>query len=254
MRKVIYLLGIILLAIALLTYHLYGVIPTLIVIISIIISLILSDAINASGIDMKIFKKNKEDFKILDETMLTDSRCPEIIMTGFLGTKFIIPKFLIEEFRKNTTSDDENTRNEARKALDIVSRLRENENLRIEIVSTKQKEQDKKQSIIDIAKETSSQVVTYDYSITKLGIINGVKVLNINDLQISLKQAFLPGDEFTVFVMKEGKDKNQGVGYLEDGTMVVVDNGSSYIGRKVNVVVQSVLKNSNSKIIFTKVK
>lgn len=254
MKKFVYILLATIIILILITYYLYGLTPTVIFLIGIIIALVMADAMRTAGIDINIFKKYNQDIKLLDATMLTDSRCLDIVMTGFLGNKFIIPKFLIEDFQKKTNSTDDNIKNESRKALDTISRLRENENLKIEIIETQQSVVDHNQALIDIAKKTSSQIVTLDYNITKLGLINGVKVLNVNELYLSLKQAFLPGDEITVFVMKEGKDKNQGVGYLEDGTMIVIDNGYPYIGKKVNVLVQSILKNSNGKIIFTKVK
>ncbi|MCX7911114.1 MAG: TRAM domain-containing protein, partial [Endomicrobia bacterium] len=166
---------------------------------------------------------------------------------------FIIPKFLIEDFQKKTNVNDEHIRNLSRKALDIISRLRENENIKIEILDIP-KLTNYKDNLIQLAKQEHAQIITFDYEITKLGLIYGIKTLNLTELSISLKQAFLPGDELTVFVMKEGKDKNQGVAYLEDGTMVVVENGYSYIGKKTDVIVQSILKNSNGKIIFTKAK
>lgn len=254
MKKFIYLCGVLLLALVITAYHLYGPTSSALLVTSIIISLILSDAINATGGQIGIFKRKKDDRKLLDVTVLTDSRCLDIIMTGFLGNRFIIPKFLIDELHKKAKSEDEYLKNEARRALDIITRLKENDKLSIEISKEAPSNPDLKQAIIEMAKRRGLEVVTFDYSITKLGIINDVKVLNINDLYLSLKQTYLPGDELTVFVVKEGKEKNQGVGYLEDGTMVVVDNGYQYIGKKVNVLVQSILKSSNGKIIFTRIK
>ncbi|MGC8867694.1 MAG: TRAM domain-containing protein [Elusimicrobiales bacterium] len=200
------------------------------------------------------FFSQKEDAKILDATILSDPRCLDIISTGFLGSKFIIPKSVIEDFQKKASFNDERIKNDARRALDIIARLKENEKISVRVENTVAVENPSDSPLIDMAKKFNSEIVTSDYEITKVGLINGVKVLNIHDLQLSLRQSFLPGDEMTIFVVKEGKDRNQGVGYLDDGTMVVIENGYFHIGKKVEVIVQSVLKNPNSKIIFAKLK
>lgn len=243
-----------LIGIIILSFFKFGIYSLIITITASFLTLILYDILRSYGLSFKIFQDKDKDTKILDITILTDSRCPDIITTGFLGYKFIIPKFLIEKLQKETTSPDEKKRNESRKALDIISRLRENEKLKIEIKNPKKLYQDYQDSLIELAKETKSQIITSDYEITKKGLINNLIVLNLNELYLSLKQAFLPGDEINVFILKEGKDKNQGVAYLDDGTMIVVENGCNYIGKKVDVIVQSILKNSTGKIIFTKIK
>lgn len=247
-------LSILLLGLIALSFLKFGIYPTIITIITSFLTLILYDILKSYGLGFELFENKEKNTKILDITILTDSRCPDIITTGFLGYKFIIPKFLIEKLQKETTSADEKKRNESRKALDIISRLRENEKLKIEIKNPKKLSQNYHDCLIELAKETKSQIITSDYEITKRGLIDGLTVLNINELNLSLKQAFLPGDEINVFILKEGKDKNQGVAYLEDGTMIVVENGYHYIGKKVDVIVQSILKNSTGKIIFTKIK
>jgi uncharacterized protein YacL len=107
---------------------------------------------------------------------------------------------------------------------------------------------------VKIAKELSANIVTTDFNINKLAALENVTALNINDLSLALKPVVLPGEDMSIFIMKEGKEKEQGVGYLDDGTMVVVENGKEYIGKKMDVVVQSILQTSQGRIIFTRIK
>ncbi len=254
MRKFAYFLVVVSVLLLILVFYLYGFKAGMIAAAAVVFAFLFAQAIQSSEKSFTFFHTKKDDAAILDSTILSDPRCIDIIASGFLGYKFIIPKNIIEEFQKKASSGDEKLKNEARRGLDIIARLRENEEINVRIEKPVSIENPTGLPIIDMAKKFSSKVITCNYEVTKVGLINGVKVLNINDLQLSLRQSFLPGDNITIFILKEGKDKNQGVGYLDDGTMVVVENGSSYIGKRVEVTVQSVLKNPNGKIIFTKIK
>lgn len=252
MKRLAYMLAVITLITVIYTFYKYGIYAGLITSVTAVFSFIVAQMLYASE-SFVIFAKN-EGVKILDFSLLSDPRCPDIISSGFFGNNFIIPKFIIEEFQKKASSDDEKAKNEARRGLDIIARLKENDRIKIRIEEPPKLKNSSGSPLIDMAVKTNSEIVTLDYEITKLGMINNVKILNVNDLQISLRQSFLPGDEFSIFVMKEGKDPNQGVGYLDDGTMVVIEKGNNYIGKKINVIVQSVLKNTSGKIIFTRLK
>lgn len=253
-KPILLIIPLVFISMLILTLIKFGTFHLILTLFTSFLAILLYDILNSYGFNLSIFKNEEKNKKILDMTILKDSRCPDIISTGFLGQHFIIPKILVEELQKDASSTQEKVRNEARKALDIISRLRENEKLKIEIKNPKNPTTNYYDSIINLAKETNAQIITSDYEITKRGLMAGVTVLNINELHLSLKQAFLPGDEISVFILKEGKDKNQGIAYLEDGTMIVIENGYHYIGKKVEVIVQSILKSSTGKIIFTKIK
>jgi uncharacterized protein YacL len=142
-----------------------------------------------------------------------------------------------------------------RRGLDILSRLQEMKTLPFKVIDRDMKEiGDISVKTINVAKELKASVVTVDFNINKMGSIENISVLNINDLSLALKPVVLPGEEMSIFVMKEGKEKEQGIGYLDDGTMVVVEDGRDFIGKKIDTVVQSILQTSQGRIIFTRTK
>jgi uncharacterized protein YacL len=136
-----------------------------------------------------------------------------------------------------------------------LSRLQEMKTLPFKVIDRDMKEiGDISVKTINVAKELKASVVTVDFNINKMGSIENISVLNINDLSLALKPVVLPGEEMSIFVMKEGKEKEQGIGYLDDGTMVVVEDGRDFIGKKIDTVVQSILQTSQGRIIFTRTK
>ena len=152
-------------------------------------------------------------------------------------------------------SRDSISRAKGRRGLDILARLQESKDIPFKIIDREVDDiDDNSLKLIKIAKELGCSVVTADFNINKLGSLENVPVLNINDLSTSLKPVVLPGEEMSIFTMKDGKEKDQGVGYLDDGTMVVLEDGRQHIGKKVNVIVQSILQTSQGRIIFTRVK
>ncbi len=193
--------------------------------------------------------------KILDTSVIIDGRILDIIKTGFLEGDIIIPEFVLVELRHIADSADSLKRNRGRRGLDILNKIQTEYG--VEIFNTEQEkilegipEVDVK--LLKLAEKMNGSVVTNDYNLNKVASIQGVKVLNINELANAIKPIVLPGEEMQVFVVKEGKDQSQGVGYLDDGTMIVVENGRKLIGKNVNALVTSVLQTSAGRMIFVK--
>ena len=195
----------------------------------------------------------KEEFVILDTSVIIDGRIADICNTRFLEGKFIVPRFVLKELQQVADSSDSLKRARGRRGLDILGKLQKNPNIDIKIHNEdfpQIKEVDAK--IVNLAKVLSAKVFTNDYNLNKIAEIQGVKVLNVNELANALRPVVLPGEVLDIRLIKEGKEYNQGVGYLEDGTMVVVDNGRRLIGQNVRVLVGSVLQTAAGRMIFGK--
>ena len=195
----------------------------------------------------------KEEFVILDTSVIIDGRIADICNTRFLEGKFIVPRFVLRELQQVADSSDSLKRARGRRGLDILGKLQKNPNIDIKIHNEdfpQIKEVDAK--IVNLAKVLSAKVFTNDYNLNKIAEIQGVKVLNVNELANALRPVVLPGEVLDIRLIKEGKEYNQGVGYLEDGTMVVVDNGRRLIGQNVRVLVGSVLQTAAGRMIFGK--
>ncbi|MGI8545576.1 MAG: PIN/TRAM domain-containing protein [Aridibacter sp.] len=196
-------------------------------------------------------KNVKKDYKILDTSVIIDGRIADVAETGFLGGTLIIPQFILTELQQVADSADSSKRQRGRRGLDMLQRLRNNSSLDIQIVETdfpKVKEVDLK--LIELGQQLDGVVVTNDFNLNKVSELRGVSVLNINELANALKPVVLPGEAMKVFILKEGKEYNQGVAYLEDGTMVVVDNARKLIGNSAEIAVTSVLQTTAGKMIF----
>ncbi len=193
----------------------------------------------------------KRDYKILDTSVIIDGRIADVAETGFLGGTLVIPHFVLRELQQVADSPDSSKRQRGRRGLDMLQRLRNNSNLDIQIVENDYpnvKEVDLK--LIELGKEMDAVIVTNDFNLNKVSQLRGVSVLNINELANTLKPVVLPGEAMKVFILKEGKEFNQGVAYLDDGTMVVVDNARKLIGKNAEVAVTSVLQTTAGKMIF----
>lgn len=200
-------------------------------------------------------KKVGRTMKLLDLSCVIDGRILDICETGFISGSLIVPRFILDHLHKLTEASDPMEKAKGRRGLDILARLQETKALPFKIIDREIKEiNDISAKTVRIAKELKCSIITVDFNINKLGALENVPVLNVNDLSAALKPVVLPGEDMQIFVMKEGKEKTQGVGYLDDGTMVVVEDGRDCIGRKMDVVVQSILQTSQGRIIFTKVK
>ncbi len=196
-------------------------------------------------------KNLKRDYKILDTSVIIDGRIADVAETGFLGGTLIIPHFILAELQQVADSADSSKRQRGRRGLDMLQRLRNNSNLDIQIVETDfpaVKEVDLK--LIELGKQLDAVIVTNDFNLNKVSQLRGVMVLNINELANALKPVVLPGEAMRVFVLKEGKEYNQGVAYLDDGTMVVIDNARRLIGKTTDIAVTSVLQTTAGKMIF----
>jgi uncharacterized protein YacL len=193
----------------------------------------------------------KRDYKVLDTSVIIDGRIADVAETGFLGGTLIIPQFILTELQQVADSPDSSKRQRGRRGLDMLQRLRNNSKIDIQIIETDYpavKEVDLK--LIELGKELEAVIITNDFNLNKVSQLRGVQVLNVNELANALKPVVLPGEAMRVFVLKEGKEYNQGVAYLDDGTMVVIDNARRLIGKTADIAVTSVLQTTAGKMIF----
>jgi uncharacterized protein YacL len=191
--------------------------------------------------------------KILDTSVLIDGRISDIAESGFLEGKLIVPQFVLHELQGIADSSDAAKRNRGRRGLDIVQRLQKMPRIYLEISNENFpaiREVDLK--LIELAKARVAKIVTNDFNLNKVAQVQGVEVLNTNELANALRPVVLPGETMRVFILKEGKEYNQGVAYLDDGTMVVVDNARRLISKNIDIVVTSVLQTTAGKMIFGK--
>jgi uncharacterized protein YacL len=198
-------------------------------------------------------KQGKKSYKILDTSVIIDGRIADIAETGFLDGIIVTPQFVLRELQLVADSADSLKRNRGRRGLDILQRLQKTPSLQIQIVEDDfpaVREVDLK--LIELAKLYDGKIITNDFNLNKVAQLQGVAVLNINELANSLKPIVLPGETMRVFILKEGKEYNQGVAYLDDGTMVVVDNARKMIGKTIDISVTSVLQTTAGKMIFGK--
>jgi uncharacterized protein YacL len=196
-------------------------------------------------------KGEKKSYKILDTSVIIDGRIADLTETGFIEGTIVVPQFVLRELQHIADSPDSLKRNRGRRGIEILQRMQKKPDLNVtitEIDFPDIPEVDMK--LIELAKQLDAKIVTNDYNLNKIAQLQGVHVLNINELASSLRPVVLPGETMKVFILKEGKEYNQGVAYLDDGTMVVVDNARKLIGRNVEVVVTSVLQTTVGKMIF----
>jgi uncharacterized protein YacL len=196
-------------------------------------------------------KASRRDLKVLDTSVIIDGRIADVAETGFLTGTLIIPQFILRELQQVADSPDSSKRQRGRRGLDMLNRLQNNSSLDIQIVETDfpaVREVDLK--LIELGKQIDAVIVTNDFNLNKVAQLRGVNVLNINELANALKPVVLPGEAMRVFILKEGKEYNQGVAYLDDGTMVVVDNARRLIGKNADIAVTSVLQTTAGKMIF----
>ncbi|MEI8216966.1 MAG: PIN/TRAM domain-containing protein [Eubacteriales bacterium] len=195
--------------------------------------------------------------KILDTSVIIDGRIADILKTGFIEGLIVIPEFVLVELRHVADSSDNLKRNRGRRGLDILNKMQKEHGIEIYNTGSERAldefpEVDVK--LIKLAQIMGGKVVTNDYNLNKVAMIRGVDVLNINDLANALKPVVLPGEEMTLTLIKEGKENNQAIAYLDDGTMIVVEDGKRLIGEEIEVIVTSVLQTSAGRMIFGKPK
>lgn len=193
--------------------------------------------------------------KILDTSVIIDGRIADVIQTSFLEGTIIIPQFILGELQHIADSSDVLKRNRGRRGLDILNRIQKELDIHVEIFEgdfDEIAEVDSK--LVKLAQVKDGIVVTNDFNLNKVCDFQGVPVLNINDLANAVKPVVLPGEELAVQVIKDGKEQKQGVAYLDDGTMIVVEDGRDFIGKTIDVTITSVLQTSAGRMIFAKPK
>ncbi|WP_459503702.1 PIN domain-containing protein [Bacillus sp. C1] len=198
-------------------------------------------------------EESSAHWKILDTSVIIDGRIADICQTKFLEGTIVIPQFVLEELQHIADSSDALKRNRGRRGLDILNRIQKEMPIPVEIYEGDFEDiQEVDSKLVKLAKITGGTVVTNDFNLNKVSELQGVTVLNINDLANAIKPVVLPGEELSVYVVKDGKEQNQGVAYLDDGTMIVVEDGREYVGSQLNVLVTSVLQTSAGRMIFAK--
>lgn len=211
--------------------------------------------VTKKAIKEKASVKEDTTAKVLDTSVIIDGRVKEIALAGFLEGKLIVPVFVLEELQHIADSADSLKRNRGRRGLDILKAMQDSPEFDIEIFKGKYediKEVDSK--LLKLTQELNGKIVTNDYNLNKVAVLQNIPVLNINELANAVKPVFLPGEEMDVAIVKEGKEHSQGLGYLDDGTMIVVENGKKYLGETITVIVTSILQTSAGKMIFAKPK
>ncbi|HBB66772.1 MAG: hypothetical protein A2X28_05075 [Elusimicrobia bacterium GWA2_56_46] len=200
-------------------------------------------------------KRSGRSIKLLDLSAIVDGRIMDICETHFITGSVVTPRFIVQELHALADSKEHIQRAKGRRGLDILARLQESKAVPFKILDRDIRDiKENGIKLVHIAKELGAFVVTTDFNINKLAALENVPALNIHDLSIALKPVVLPGEDMPIFIMKEGKEKEQGIGYLDDGTMIVVEDGREFVGKKVDAVVQSILQTSQGRIVFTRVK
>jgi len=191
--------------------------------------------------------------KILDTSCIIDGRIECLLKTGFLEGNIIVPKFVLQELQNLADNSNDQKRIRGRRGLDILNRIQGDFPERIIIRDTNYEELDTVDAkLVLLTQEINGILLTNDYNLSKVANLQGVSILNVNDLAQSLRPLYLPGDNLDLKIIKQGKEPEQGIGYLDDGTMVVVDEGHSYVGGEIQVIVTSSLQTSAGRMIFAK--
>lgn len=199
--------------------------------------------------------KEISDYRILDTSVIIDGRIADIADTGFLEGNLMVPRFVLDELQYIADSSDSMKRARGRRGLDILNRMQRSNGIYIDVVDhdfPKIKGVDAK--LVALAKKTNGKIITNDFNLNKVAELQGIKILNVNELANALKPVVLPGELMTVKIIKDGKEPGQGVAYLDDGTMIIVDNAQKYQGMNVEALVTSVLQTTAGRMIFSELK
>ncbi|MBQ6426313.1 MAG: TRAM domain-containing protein [Clostridia bacterium] len=201
----------------------------------------------------KSSKGSRARAKVLDTSVIIDGRIYDICKTGFLEGDLIVPEFVLKELRHIADSSDPIKRNRGRRGLDIIKHMRETAAGQVIISETDYEDiEEVDLKLLKLAQESDGILVTNDYNLNKVATVQEVDVLNINDLANAVKPILLPGEEISLAIVKEGKENGQGIGYLEDGTMVIVDGGKQCIGEERKITITSALQTSAGRMVFAK--
>lgn len=192
--------------------------------------------------------------KVADLTALIDGRIVDLCEINFLSGVIVLPVFVMDELNKMASSNDPLERAKGRRGLDVATRLQELKEITVRITNKNAKGATLEERVVKLAKSLDGEVVTLDFNVNKAAVLQNVIALNIADLATALKPVVLPGENMSLFIMKDGKEKEQGIGYLDDGTMVVVEDGRKHIGKRAEVSVYSILQTSSGRMIFARTK
>jgi len=193
--------------------------------------------------------------KILDTSVIIDGRITDVCEAGFIDGTLIVPQFVLGELQQIADSADTLRRNRGKRGFDVLQRLQRSPKVKVEITDADFSHvRDVDRKLIELGKTLGAKVLTNDYNLNKMAELSGVPVLNVNELANALKPVVLPGEAMRVQVVREGKEAGQGVAYLDDGTMVVVDHGRRYLGQATDVIVTSVLQTTAGRMIFTRLR
>ncbi|MCR5833346.1 MAG: PIN/TRAM domain-containing protein [Selenomonadaceae bacterium] len=202
---------------------------------------------------VKLQEDNDKNYKLLDTNVIIDGRIADICKTGFLEGTLLIPVFVLEELQHIADSSDTLRRVRGRRGLDILQKIREDAELEVEVMNVDFDEvQEVDSKLVRLAQKLGGKIITNDFNLNKVAQLRGVAVLNINDLSNAVKPVVIPGETMRVQVVKDGKEPGQGVAYLDDGTMIVIENGHRYLSRTISVEVTSALQTSAGRMIFAK--
>jgi uncharacterized protein YacL len=194
-------------------------------------------------------------YKILDTSVIIDGRIADICDSGFIEGVLVVPTFVLNELQLIADSADSIKRNRGRRGLDILNRMQKDSSIKVKISDIDfQDTHEVDTKLVKLGKVMKAKVITNDFNLNKVAEFHGVDVLNINELSNALKPVVLPGEDMRVTLIKEGKDPNQAIGYLDDGTMIVVENGRRRLNYDVDVVVTSVLQTTAGRMIFARIK
>ena len=249
---------------------LYGLGPILFVLLNLIFAIIFANIFiekkdDISNVLVNLKKNNlkekkskgnvKNNPKVLDTSVIIDGRIFDICQTGFVEGPLVIPNFVLDELRHISDSADSLKRNRGRRGLDILNKIQKELDIETQIWEGDFPEiQEVDSKLLKLAQTLKGKVVTNDFNLNKVAEFQGVPVLNINELANSIKPVVLPGEEMKVIVVKDGKEATQGIGYLDDGTMIVVEGGRRFMGEQIVVIVTSVLQTAAGRMIFAKPK
>lgn len=199
------------------------------------------------------FSKNISQY-LLDTSVIIDGRIADICQTGFIEGILIIPQFILQELHHIADSNDSLKKIRGRRGLDVIEKIQKQKNLEVKILDLNPSKDNVDAKLVDLAMELQGTIITNDFNLNKVAELRGVKVLNLNKLANALKPAVLPGEILNTQIIREGKTPGQGIAYMDDGTMVVVENARRFIGRTIEVVVTSVLQTGTGRMIFTEIK
>ena len=217
------------------------------------VSLVKVKKVKSAAENIDAENKPNPNYKLLDTNVIIDGRIADICKTGFLEGRILIPVFVLEELQYIADSSDSLRRVRGRRGLDILQKIREDETLEVEVMNVDFDDIHGVDSkLVRLAQKVGGKIITNDYNLNKVAQLRGVEVLNINDLSNAVKPVVIPGETMKVQVVRDGKEPGQGVAYLEDGTMIVIENGHRYLSRTISVEVTSALQTSAGRMIFAK--